>query len=155
MNLTINLTHEPDTVKWPETHYVYVELVGNIPQNAQKAWKTVEVFASKIAAQNTITGAAALYKTGPGIYRAGFMLAAAPRELPEGLQYQKLPGGEYARFVLNGPYDQLPEATRLAFQIVAEKKIALRDDFNIEHYVTDPRSTPPDQSITAILFPKA
>lgn len=155
MNPAISLTHEPETANWPETHFVFVERVGNIPDNAQKAWKTAETLIAKIAPHNQITGAAALYKTGPGIYRAGFMLAAPPVELPDGLQYQKLSGGKYARFVLNGPYDQLPAATRRAFEIVAEKKIALRDDFNIEHYVTDPRTTPANQSVTAILFPTA
>jgi hypothetical protein len=36
---------------------------------------------------------------------------------------------------------------------VAEKKVALRDDFNIEHYVNDPRTTPEEQLATEILFP--
>jgi len=155
MTMTVNLTHEPGTVNWPEAHYVFVERVGYIPDNAQKAWKAAENFRSALVAHNQIVGAAAFYKCGPDIYRAGFMLAAPPVELPEGLQYQKLTGGEYSRFVLQGPYHHLPEATSRAFAIVAEKKIPLRDDFNIEHYVTDPRTTPADQSVTEILFPSA
>jgi effector-binding domain-containing protein len=39
------------------------------------------------------------------------------------------------------------------FTIVAEKKIPLRDSFNIENYVTDPRTTPEEQLITEIMFP--
>jgi hypothetical protein len=49
----------------------------------------------------------------------------------------------------------LPEANTRAWGIVKEKKIALRDDFNIEHYLTDPHTTPADQNVTAILFPTA
>jgi DNA gyrase inhibitor GyrI len=71
------------------------------------------------------------------------------------LSYEKVSGGKYARFTLTGPFDQLPGANTRAFEIVAEKKIALRDDFNIEHYLTDPSSTPADENVTAILFPAA
>jgi effector-binding domain-containing protein len=57
------------------------------------------------------------------------------------------------KFVLYGPYSQLPEATGRAFGIVAEKQVQLREGFKIENYVTDPRTTPQDQSITEIMFP--
>lgn len=153
MSATLQLTHEPGTVTWPESHFVFVERVGSIPENAPQAWKAVQAIVAKIMAKNQISGAAAVYKPGAGIYRAGFLLAAAPVDLPEGVGYEKLNSGKYARFVLNGPYDRLPEATRRAFDIVAEKQIVLRDDFNIEHYLTDPNTTPQEQSITEILFP--
>lgn len=155
MPSTINLTIEPGTINFPVTHYVYIERVGNIPANAPQAWQTVEKFASALMAHNQITGAAALYKPIQGIYRAGFMLSAPPVNLPAELNYEKLSGGKYARFTLTGPFDQLPEANTRAWGIVKEKKIALRDDFNIEHYLTDPRTTPADQNVTAILFPTA
>ena len=155
MSVSIQPTHEPETVNWPESHFVFVELIGSIPENAQKAWKTIEPLIPQIAAKNQMTGAAAIYKPGAGIYRAGFLLAAAAVDLPEGVQYEKVKCGKYARFLLNGPYDQLPGATQKAFDIVAEKRIVLRDDFNIEHYITDPRTTPQEQSITEILFPLA
>jgi len=155
MTATLNLTHEPEFADFPAAHYVFVERVGNIPANAPQAWKTAENFMPKILAHNQITGAAALYKPARGIYRAGFLLSAPPVDLPSGLAYEKLNGGKYARFTLTGPFDQLPEANTRAFGIVAEKKIPLRDDFNIEHYLTDPRTTPADQNITAILFPTA
>lgn len=155
MNTTLNLTQEPETVNRPEAHYVFIERIGNIPANAPQAWQTVEKFAAGLMQQNQITGAAALYKPAKGIYRAGFLLAAAPANLPDGLTYEKLSGGKYARFTLTGPFDQLPEANTRAFGIVAEKKIALRDDFNIENYVTDPRTTPAEENVTQILFPTA
>ena len=80
-------------------------------------------------------------------------LAAALQNLPEGLQYFKFNGGKYSRFVVTGPYSNLPEASGRVFQIVAEQKIGVRDDFNIENYVNDPRTTPEDQLITEILIP--
>ncbi len=151
---TLSLTLEPETVEFPATHYVFIERVGNIPANAPQAWQTVVKFAPVLMQRrNQITGAAALYKPDKGIYRAGFMLAAPPVDLPAELSYEKFDGGRYARFTLTGPFDQLPEATRRAFEIVAEKKIPLREAFHIEHYLTDPNTTPPDQNVTAILFP--
>lgn len=153
MLVTLHLTAEPETVDFPATHYVFIERIGNIPANASQAWETVEKFAAALMAHNQITGAAAFYKPAQGIYRAGFMLSAPPVNLPTELTYEELGGGKYARFTLTGPFDHLPEANTRAFQIVAEKKLALRDDFNIEHYLTDPRTTPADQNVTAILFP--
>jgi effector-binding domain-containing protein len=54
---------------------------------------------------------------------------------------------------LTGPYSQLPEASRRAFELAKEHKLSLREDFNIENYVNDPRTTPEDQLVTEILFP--
>jgi DNA gyrase inhibitor GyrI len=95
----------------------------------------------------------ALYKIGPQIYRAGFSLAAAPVKLPDVLQYEKFHGGKYVRFVLTGPYDNLPQASCHAWEIVGAKKIEVRDDFAIENYVNDPRVTPAEQLITDIMIP--
>jgi effector-binding domain-containing protein len=39
------------------------------------------------------------------------------------------------------------------FEIVAEKKIQLRDDYCIENYANDPRTTPEDKLVTEILVP--
>jgi predicted transcriptional regulator YdeE len=155
MTATLNLTHTPEAVQFPETRYVFVERRGHIPAIAQQAWQAVHAFFPEIVKHNRIVGGAALYKCSPGAgtYRAGFMLAAAPVNLPEALTYVKLPAGKFVRFTLSGPYDQLPEASRRAFEIVHDEQIALRDDFNIEHYVNDPMTTPADQLITEILFP--
>ncbi len=155
MPATLNLTHEPETIDFPATHYVFIERIGNIPANAPQAWKTVEKFASTLMAHNQITGAAAFYKPAKGIYRAGFILSASSVSLPSELTYEKFSGGKYARFALTGPFDQLPEANTRAFGVVAEKGIAMRDDFCIEHYLTDPRTTPAEQNVTEILIPTA
>jgi predicted transcriptional regulator YdeE len=153
MTATLNFIHESAPVDFPATHYVFVERVGHIPTNAPQAWKFVENSAAQLAPKNQITGAAAYYKPAQGVYRAGFMIAAAPVDLPAGLTYEKMPGGKYTRFTLTGPFDHLPEANACAFAILAEKKIPLRDGFNIEQYLTNPRTTPADQNVTAILFP--
>jgi effector-binding domain-containing protein len=151
----MNLITEPDTISFPETHYVFMEREGHIPTIAPQTWATVGAFGREIAGRNRITAGAALYKTNPGVYRAGFMLAEPPVNLPKEVSYVKLRGGKFTRFTLTGPYDQLPEATRRAFEIVAEKKIPLRDDFNIEHYLKDSMTTPADELVTEILFPTA
>lgn len=155
MTVTLHLAHENDPIHFPATHYVFVERVGNIPANAPQAWKTVEKFAPVLLQHNKITGAAAFYKPAKGIYRAGFMLSAAPVQLPDGLTYEEFSGGKYTGFTLTGPFDQLPEAHTRACAAIAEEQLALRDDFYIEHYRTDPSTTPAEQNVTAILFPIA
>jgi len=151
----MSLNHEPDTVEFPEAHYVFMEREGHIPSIAPQTWQTVGALGREIEKHNCVVGGAALYKTNPGTYRAGFILAGPPVNLPQDLSYLKLPRGKFVRFTLTGPYDQLPEATRRAFEIVAEKKIPLRDDFNIEHYLKDSMTTPADELVTEILFPTA
>jgi len=150
----MNLTLEPETVTWPEMHYVFVEKTGPFMENAPAAWGEAHGQIAALSAHNQITGYTSLYKVGPpNLYRAGFSIAAEPKELPAGLQYAKFAGGKYARFVLTGPYDQLGEASGKVWKTVAEKKIALRDDFAIENYVNDPRVTPAEQLVTEILVP--
>ena len=155
MTSTINLTTEPEVVARPAIHYLYIEKTGSLPTIAPGAWHDVEKFAPQIAAVCQIMGACALYRCGPDVYRAGYVVAAPPANVPDGLSYEEIPGGKYVRFVLTGPYSQLPEATGRAFQVVAEKQISLRDGFNIENYLTDPRTTPQEQCVTEILFPTA
>lgn len=153
MTLTVNLSAEPEVVTRPSMHYVFLEKTGNIPTIAAGTWHDVEKFAGQIAQSSQIVGACALYKCGPDVYRAGYILAERPASVPEGLSYEEVAGGKYTKFVLRGPYSQLPEATGRAFQVVAEKQVPLRDGFNIENYVTDPRTTPQEESVTEILFP--
>jgi DNA gyrase inhibitor GyrI len=151
----MNLNAHPEIVNWPETHYVFVEKVGPFLENAAAAWQQAHTFVPVLSARNQITKYMSLYKVGPKIYRAGFALSAAPKELPNGLKYEKFPGGKYLRFVLTGPYTDLPEASGRAWSIVGEKKIQLRDDFAIENYTNNPRVTPVEQLVTEILIPTA
>lgn len=150
----MNLTETPVSVNWPETHYVFLEKVGPFLQNAPAAWNEVHQLIPAVAEHNQITGYISLYKVGPQIYRAGVSVAAPPANLPEGLKYEKFPGGKYGKFVLTGSYSQLAQACGRAFEL-AQQLLALRDGFNIENYVNDPRVTPEDQLITELLFPVA
>ncbi len=151
----LQLTEVPEVMNWPETHYVFIERVGPFQNTAPQAWEQMHQLVSKILEQNKITGYMSLYKVGPQIYRAGVALAAAPKDLPEGLAYEIFKGGKYSRFVLTGSFSNLPAACGRVFQIVADTRIQLRDDFNIENYVSDPRTTPEEKLITEILVPTA
>ncbi len=150
---SLKLTPQPEIITWPETHYVFLEKIGPFQNTAAQAWQELQQFVPRIAEHNKIMGFMSLYKVPPKIYRAGVSLAAAPQKLPEGLQYFRFDGGKYSRFVVTGPYSNLPEASSRVFQMVSEQKIQVRDDYNIENYVNDPKTTPEDQLITEILIP--
>jgi DNA gyrase inhibitor GyrI len=151
----INLTPEPEIVTWPEMHYVFIEKVGPFMETAPQAWQTMHKLVPAVAEHNKITGYSSLYKVAQQIYRAGVSLAAKPENLPAGVAYENFKGGKYSRFVLTGSYANLPEASRRVYKTVAETKIQTRDDFAIENYKNDPRTTPEDQLITEILVPTA
>jgi effector-binding domain-containing protein len=151
----MQLTEEPDTVTWPETHYIFVERIGPFQINAPQAWQELHQRVPEIAALNQITGYFSLYQMDQQVYRAGVSVIARPDDVPSGLHYEHFRGGKYSRFVLTGPYSNLGEATGRTFRIVAKKKIKLRDDFNIENYVNDPKTTPEDNLVTEIMFPTA
>ncbi len=149
----MNLTEEPQVVIWPKTHYVFVEKVGPFQTNAPQAWQILHTFVGRIAEHNEITGYMSLYKVGPMIYRAGVSLAAHPAILPEDLAYMEFQGGKFSRFVLTGPYSNLGPASGRVMQIISETKLPLRDEFFIENYPNDPRTTPEAELITEILVP--
>ena len=149
----MNLTETPQVVEWPKTQYVYVEKIGPFQTNAPAAWKSLHSFVARLAEQNQITGYLSFYKMGPKIYRAGAAIGSPPAKLPEGINYLEFNGGKYSRFVLTGPYSDLARATNRVMEIVAQTKLPLRDDYFIENYVNDPRTTPEDQLITQILVP--
>lgn len=147
----LNLT--PEIVYWPATHYVFVEKVGPFQTNAPQAWKELHELVGAIAQTSSITGYFSLYKMDQQIYRAGVSVTAQPSQLPGGLRYEQFPGGKFSRFVYTGPYSGLGQATGRLVEQVSTQSLPLRDDYNIENYVNDPRTTPEDQLITEILFP--
>jgi effector-binding domain-containing protein len=149
----MNLTQEPEIVTWPETNYVFIEKTGPFQNIAPQAWQDLHQLVSGISEHNKITGYLSFYKVQPKIYRAGVSLAAEPSKLPAVLVYSKFEGGKYSRFVLTGPYSNLPQASGRVFEIVSERKIRVRDDYCIEHYANDPRTTPEEQLVTEILIP--
>src|ERR1700738_720352 len=150
MEKTMNLTENPEIVTWPETHYVYIEKAGPFMQNAGAAWQAAHALAPELRKNNRITKYTSLYKIGPQIYRAGFGLDGPPVQLPEGFKYELFPAGKYSRFLLTGPYTQLPQASGRVWRLVEETGIKTRDDFAIENYLNDPTSTPEDQLMTEI-----
>jgi predicted transcriptional regulator YdeE len=149
----MNLTSDPQAVNFPATHYVFVEKIGPFQNTAPAAWQSAHSFVPELSKKNQITGYMSLYKTGPKVYRAGFSLDGPPVDLPAGLTYEQFNGGKYVRFILTGPYSDLPAASGAAWNTVGERKTAVRDDFAIEKYMNDPRTTPEDQLITHILIP--
>ena len=151
----MNLTESGDIVNWPETHYVFVEKTGPIPKIAPEAWQTAINLVPQLAEKNQIAWRMSLYKMNPNVYRAGFVLPQKPAEVPAGLQYELFGGGKFSRFVLTGPYSDLPAATGRVFDIFAQRGMTLRSDFCIESYVSDPQTTPEDKLITEILIPTA
>ncbi len=58
----VNLTETADTTQWPEMHYLFVERVGSIPQNAPLAWKEMHRLVPEIEAHTRITGYMSLYR---------------------------------------------------------------------------------------------
>jgi effector-binding domain-containing protein len=149
----MKLTEAPEIVTWPETRYVFIEKIGPFQQTAPQAWQELHRLVPGISEDNKITGYLSLYKIWPKIYRAGVALATTPVRLPESVRYEQFQGGKYCRFVLTGPYANLPEASGRVFEIIAEKQMPVRDDYCIENYVNDPRTTPEEQLITEILIP--
>jgi effector-binding domain-containing protein len=151
----MNLTESAELVTWPKTHYVFAERTGSIPKNAPLTWQEFQQFIPQLKSNAAVTGFLGLYKMEPPVYRAGASVAAKPAQLPGKLRYEGFNGGKYARFVLTGPYSQLPQATTRALEIVSDKKLRLRDDYHIEHYINDPATTPEEKLVTEILVPVA
>jgi DNA gyrase inhibitor GyrI len=149
----MKLTETPEYVNWPPTHYVFVEKTGPIPNNAPLAWQEFQQSLPQLKSSATVTGFLSVYNMHDRLYRAGVSVAAKPAKVPESLRYEFLAGGKYARFVRTGPYSDLPQATGRVVEIVSRKKIPLRNDYHIEHYVNDPSTTPEDKLVTEILFP--
>jgi DNA gyrase inhibitor GyrI len=149
----MNLTQVPEVVTWPDTHYVFVEKFGPFQDNAPLAWQNLHQLLPGVSQRNKITGYLSLYKREPKTYRAGVSLAAAPANLLGNLKYELFKGGKYSRFVLTGPYSHLPEASGRVFEIVSAGQIRLRDDYCIENYINDPKTTPEQQLVTEILIP--
>jgi TetR/AcrR family transcriptional regulator, transcriptional repressor for nem operon len=149
----LQLALSTDPVVWPETHYVFIERIGPTPVIAAQTWADLHQRVPAMARHNTIRGFLSLYKMKEQVYRAGVSLFAAPSGLPTGLGYEIFRGGKYHRFIYTGPYSRLGEATTRAVQMVRERNLSVGDDYSIEHYVTDPKTTPEDQLVTEILFP--
>lgn len=149
----MNLAEKVEFIHWPETHYVFIQRTGSIPKNAPLAWQDFHQVLPQLKRDAELTGFLSLYNMDQQVYRAGASVESKPAKLAGNLRYEHFKGGKYARFVLTGPYSDLPAATSRVVQLVAEKKIPRRNDYHIEHYVNDSSTTPEDKLIIEILFP--
>jgi effector-binding domain-containing protein len=149
----MDLTEVPEIVNWPQTYYVFVEKVGPFPMSALQAWGEAHALVPELSQHNRVAGKMSLYKIWSKTYRAGFVLEAPPSEQPKGLKYEIFEGGKYSKFTLSGPYSELPQASGRVIELVEEQGIETREDWTIENYVTDPRTTPAEKLVTEILVP--
>lgn len=149
------------TVTKPDFHFVYLEKHGLFAETAHSAWMSFfPLFFQKFTKEH-VTGMHGLSKIDPslagpgGTIQCGVSVAAAPKELPPGLQYRKVPASKFASFVLTGPYEQLAIAYPKAIETVKSAKLSLRDGFFMETYLNTPDSVPPEKLQTEILVPLA
>jgi predicted transcriptional regulator YdeE len=149
----MNLTTQAQIVQVPETHYVCIEKIGPFMETAPAAWNKLHELVLALAENNQITGYLSLYKVPEKLYCAGVSLSAAPKNLPSEMKYMLFKGGKYSKFVLTGPYSDLPAACGVVFGMVDDGKIQMRNDYCLENYTTDPKVTPDDKNVTEILIP--
>jgi hypothetical protein len=161
------LDEAPTRVTWPAKHFLFVERTGaSVAGCAREAWTTLHPLLPTLRERHAVFEQFALYRPSPvPLYRAGVAVAEAPSPsegaLPEGVQYALLHPVTYHRFVLTGPYSQLPEAVGRAIEIVrADPALGLHPKCGdgdgvlfAERYVNSPLTTPEDQLITEILIP--
>ncbi len=152
-----------EIITWPSTHYLCVEKVGPFSETAGAAWGQLHgVYLPQLRTRGDfqIQTLFALYELEPHWrYRAGVAISGPPIDpLPEGLTYMNFSGGKYRRYILTGPYKQLPEACGRVFDLVhtlpeGEGTPKKEDAIYGEVYVTDPSTTPEDELVTHILVP--
>jgi len=162
MASAVNLTASPEIITSKPAFLVYLEKIGPFSKTAPLAWRDFWVIASGRFQQHQIAGMAGLSRVDSSttgdeafIYQAGILLTSKPSEIPQGLQSRKLESGKHARFLLTGSYSQLPAAYPKAFSVLEEAKMAIRDDFCMERYLSTPQDTPEDRLETEILIPVA
>ena len=149
----MSLNEIPEVVEWSPVHYLYVEKIGPFQQTAQQAWTEFHALVPTLGQQHRVCGYTSLYCMNPSTYRAGVLVEEAPAEVPAGLEYQHFAGGRFLRFVLQGSYAQLPQASGRAWEIAHSGGREVREGFAIENYCNDPRVTPEAELLTEILIP--
>ena len=83
-------------------------------------------------------------------YQAGVPVAEAPKgPLPEGLAVGKSPEGRALKFIHRGSYDAMDSTYEAITNHLDEKRLEARELF-VEHYVTDPLTTPEDNLVIEV-----
>ena len=86
-------------------------------------------------------------------YQAGVPVAEEPKgPLPEGLTVGKSPDGRALKFIHRGSYDAMDSTYEAITNHLDEKRLEARDLF-VEHYVTDPLTTPEDNLVIEVYVP--
>jgi len=86
-------------------------------------------------------------------YQAGVPVAEAPKgPLPEGLAVGKSPEGRALKFIHRGSYDAMDSTYEAITNHLDEKRLEARELF-VEHYVTDPLTTPEDNLVIEVYVP--
>jgi len=160
--IKMNLTENFEIVTRPITHYVFLEKHGPFAEVAPPTWDEMFPMIASQVDQKRITeflGLSGIDRTKLGedamIYQAGVAVGEPPSSPLKGLQYRKIEGGKYARFLLIGPYSHIAPAFDQIFKKLAEKNVELREEYYIENYLNDPKVTPEDQLQTELLIPAA
>jgi AraC family transcriptional regulator len=158
--MTLNMNLKPQTISRPAAHFIYLEKRGPYAEVAPPTWDEMFKLLFPKLSHDQITeflGLSGMDKSRQGeeamIYQAGVSLAAKPAEIPKGMQYKKIDAGSYAMFLLTGPYSQIWIAFSQIFRTLAESNIRLREEFCIENYINDPKTTPEAKLQTQILMP--
>lgn len=152
---TMKLTETPVDAVWPEMHYIYHEKIGPFKETASEAWKHLFANVGEITKQgNEITKYLCLFKLKDDILRAGVEVKSKPtKPLPEGFQYVHFHGGKYAKFVLTGAYSNLPNAWRKVVAISESTLKPNNNQFYVEYYANDPKTTPEAELISELYVP--
>lgn len=160
--MKLNMDPKPEIVNRSAVHFVYLERTGPFAEIAPPAWDEMfRLLGGRITHDQftELLGLSGIDKTKQGeesmIYQAGICLASKPADVPKGLQYKEIKAGKYAQFLLTGPYSQTWLAFAEIFRTLAESSVGLRQEYCIENYVNDPKTTPEDQLQTQILIPVA
>ncbi len=158
--IEMNLTMKPDFITRPVSHFVFVRKQGPFAEVAIPAWMDLfpllEGKFAKPQIQEYLGLSVMDLKSkdeSSMVYDAGVALDSEPGNLPKGLDYQKIPAGKYARFILTGPHHQVWPAFEKIFQTLGDSKTKLRPGACIENYVNDPNITPEQDLITELLIP--
>lgn len=157
----LNLTVDDEIVSWPARHYVYVEKIGPFDETTSATWIEAQKLIPIIKERYGMSGSpCSLYQTVAtgNIYRAGVFLNDKPADsissIDPALSYYLLPAASYTKFVLSGPYSQVPQACQRVFELTEEKQIPVdQQRFNVQYFVC-PDERPEAEPITEILIPR-
>lgn len=159
--VAMNLSAEFEPVHRPLTHYLFLEKRGPFAEVAPPLWNDLMPLLGKLERQHIreYLGLSGIDKSRRGedtmIYQAGVALAEMPDTLPGGLHHRTIKAGNYARYLLTGPYSHVWAAFDHIFKALPAKRVSVRPEFCIENYLNDPRVTPEDQLQTELLVPIA